>query len=72
MLIEFLESRRLLSASLAPNPGAPQAANSGNSVAVDSSQVIHNGPVVSAQAQAGVRSGDVQTLLAASGQGSQT
>jgi hypothetical protein len=70
MLIELLETRRLMSASLAPNPGDPQAANSGNGVAVGSSQAIHNGPVVSDQAQAGTRSDLVQGLLAASGRGS--
>jgi hypothetical protein len=72
MLIETLETRQLLSASLAPNPGNPQAANSGNAIAVGSSQIIHNGPVVSTtQAQTGQRSDLVQAALAASGRGSE-
>jgi hypothetical protein len=70
MLIEFLETRRLLSASLAPNPGDPQAAQSGNEVGIASSSLTHNGTAVSDQAQAGTRSDNVQALLAASGLGS--
>lgn len=70
MLLESLENRRLMSASLAPNPGDPQAVNSGNGVAIASSALIHNGSAVSDQAQAGTRSDNVQDLLALSGRGS--
>ena len=69
MLIESLETRNLFSGSLAPNPGDPQAVNSDNLVAIYSSQVTHNGSVVSDQAQAGTRSDGVQAVLAASGRG---
>lgn len=72
MLIELLEERRLMSVSLAPNPGNSQAANSGNANAVGASQIIHNGPVVSTtQAQTGQRSDIVQASLALSGRGSE-
>lgn len=70
MLIESLETRRLMSASIGLNPGNPQSANSGNDVAIASSALTHNGTVVSDQGQAGTRSDNVQTLLAASGRGS--
>jgi hypothetical protein len=66
--LEVLEDRLTPSGNpnpLAPNPGDPQAVHSGNLVAVDSSQVIHNGGVVSQQAQTapGFRAEQVQILL---------
>ena len=69
-LIESLEGRSLMSASFVPNPGSPQAAHSGNLVAIDSSQIIHNGQFVSQDASGGARAAGVQALLALSGRGS--
>ena len=66
--LEVLEDRLTPSTTntppaLAANPGNPQAVNSNNLVAIDSSQVIHNGPVVSATAAHGARGEAIQALL---------
>jgi hypothetical protein len=52
----------------APNQG--DAGVNASIVGVDSSQVIQNGPAVSAQAQAGDRAATVQAIHAAEGIGS--
>jgi hypothetical protein len=50
--------------SVEPNPGSPQADHSHNCVAVFSSDFIHNGIVVSQEAQAGARSAIIQATQA--------
>jgi hypothetical protein len=45
------------------DPDSTGAVNSGNPVAIYSSQAVHNGPAVSAQAQAGDRAANVQSYL---------
>jgi hypothetical protein len=63
-MIEILETRRLMDATVQPNPGNPQSAGSGNLVAVFMSGQTGNGAVISQAAQAGVVPTFIHDLLA--------
>jgi len=66
-MIEKLESRWLMSATVAPNPGMPQSVHSGNLVAQLFSSVTGDGQAISQGGQAGTQSVFVQDLLIFSG-----
>ena len=52
-MIEMLETRRLMDATVQPNPGSPQSGASGNLVAVLMSSETGNGAVISQTAHTG-------------------